>query len=449
MSHNVRAPQSPHPFESRPHRTLLALAVPVLFSLIVEPLMGLVDTAFVARLGAAELAALGVSVTLLSGASWVFNFLGIGTQTQVGRELGAGSVAAAGERVGLAVSVAGVLGLLIAVLAWPWAGTAAEAMGADETIRPFAVEYLRVRLLGVPAMLMTLCAFGALRGVQDMRTPLRVAVGANLINAVLDPLLIFGAGPVPAFGVAGAAWATIASQWVGVLWALRSVHRRLGLSFNLEHRRVLALLTVGRDLFIRTGLLFVFLLVGTRVATRIGAEAGAAHQAIRQTWIFVALLLDSYAVAAQSLITYFVGAGRIDVARRAAAVASVWGLATGVTVMLAMLAGRDAVLWLLVPVEAESAFISAWAPACLAQPINALSFTTDGIHWGTGDYRYLRNAMFAATATGVLLLSAIDITAAGALTRVWLVTAVWISIRAAFGMLRVWPGIGVAPLRPR
>jgi MATE family multidrug resistance protein len=203
MSDDDLTRPAPHAFESRPHRTLLALAVPVLFSLIVEPLMGLVDTAYVARLGATEVAALGVSTTLLSGASWVFNFLGIGTQTHVGRELGAGSLIGASKRVSLAVSLAGVLGSAIAVIAWPWTGVAAAAMGAGDAIQSAAVEYLRVRLLGVPAMLITFSAFGALRGLQDMRTPLRVALGANLINAVLDPLLIFGPGPLPALGVAG------------------------------------------------------------------------------------------------------------------------------------------------------------------------------------------------------------------------------------------------------
>jgi len=435
-----------HPFETRPHRTLLALSVPVLLSLIVEPLLGLVDTAFVARLGAVELAALGVSTTLLSGTSWVFNFLGIGTQTHVGRELGSSAMATATQRVSLAVSLAAVVGLSIAAAAWPWTGAAASAMGADEAIRSASISYLRVRLLGIPAMLMTLTAFGALRGLQDMQTPLRVALGANLINAVLDPLLIFGAGPVPALGVAGAAWATIASQWVGVLWALVRVQSRLGLSFTLEVRQVFDLLTVGRDLFLRTGLLFVFLLIATRVATRIGAEAGAAHQAIRQAWIFVALLLDAYAVAGQSLVTFFIGAGRVDMARQAAAVSCVWALSTGALMTVVMLVGRDAVLWLLVPAGAETTFVAAWLPACMAQPLNALSFTTDGIHWGTGDYRYLRNAMFVATATGACLLFCIDTTDPTALVSVWIVTVVWIAIRAAFGTLRVWPGIGNAPL---
>ncbi len=78
--------------------------------------------------------------------------------------------------------------------------------------------------------------------------------------------------------------------------------------------------------------------------------------------------------------------------------------------------------------------------------LNAVTFGTDGIHWGTSDFKYLRNAVIAAGAVGVLALQWIDPTAPFALTSIWQVIAVWIAIRAAFGVLRIWPGVGSAPL---
>ena len=84
--------------------------------------------------------------------------------------------------------------------------------------------------------------------------------------------------------------------------------------------------------------------------------------------------------------------------------------------------------------------------AALAQPISALSFVTDGIHWGTGDFRYLRNAVLLATACGCVGLFLIDTDRPGALTRIWVTVALWIVVRALMGMLRIWPGIGHAPL---
>ena len=84
----MREATGDHSFVRHPHRTLVRLTVPVLISLIAEPLTGLADTAFVARLGATPLAALGVGTVLLSSVFWVFNFLGIGTQTEVAHALG-------------------------------------------------------------------------------------------------------------------------------------------------------------------------------------------------------------------------------------------------------------------------------------------------------------------------------------------------------------------------
>ncbi len=98
------------------------------------------------------------------------------------------------------------------------------------------------------------------------------------------------------------------------------------------------------------------------------------------------------------------------------------------------------------PPAAHALFFPAWLLAAVVQPINALSFVTDGIHWGTGDFRYLRNAMFVATGAGALGLWGIEAAGIASLLWVWIVTDGWIVIRSAAGVLRVWPGIGAAPL---
>jgi len=439
-----------HPFVSRPHRTLVVLTIPVLFSMLAEPVAGLVDTFFVARLGAAELAALGAATTLLSSLFWVFNFLGIGTQTEVAHALGQRDTHAARDAASLALALAFGIGAALALLLWPLLGPLSAFMADDPPVRDAMETYLAVRLLSAPAVLMTLAAFGALRGLQEMRTPLWVASAANLVNAGLDPLLIFGAGPVPALGVAGAAWASVVGQWLGALWALAAVRKHLGLAARVPWGDAPGLFVVGRDLFLRTGLLTLFLLLATRTATRLGADAGAAHQAVRQVWLLTAFLLDSFAATAQSLVGFFLGATRVTLARRVAAIACAWGLATGVLFAGCMFAGEALTASLLVPPSARSLFPTAWYLLAAAQPLNALSFVTDGIHWGTRDYAYLRNAMLTATGTGLALLWGLSLLAAlggESLTGVWGVTGVWISVRAGFGVARIWPGIGKAPLR--
>ncbi len=443
----TESPAARHAFVSKPHRTLLALSLPVLVSLIAEPLTGLADTVFISRLGTVPLAALGIATAALSGVFWSFNFLGIGTQTLVAHADGTGARASARDAAGLALALGAAIGAGLALVGWLGLEAALRFMSDDPEIRSDAFVYLEIRLLGGPAILIGLAAFGALRGLQDMRTPLAIALAQNALNIALDAVLIFGAGPIPALGIAGAAWASVISQWLGALWSIEAVRRRLGLPDRIHWRGAANLLRIGRDLFFRTGSLILFIFLTTRAATLLGADAGAAHQVIRQFWILSALLLDAFAAAAQSLIGFFLGAGEVRQARRVAAVACLWGTGTGIALTLVMLASSGAIAAALLPAEVHATFRSAWIAYALAQPANALAFVTDGIHWGTSDYRFLRNAMIACTAAGLAALWGIDPQGRNALTVIWVITAGWIVIRTAFGIARVWPGFGSSPLK--
>ena len=432
---------------SRPHRTLVVLSVPVMFSLIAEPLAGIVDLAFVQRLGTAQAAALGSATALLSAVTWVFNFLSIGTQSEVAHELGAGRRERAAGAASLALVLALVIGVAAAALAAALIPAASAGMSPDALVRAETARYLWIRLLGLPALLVLFAASGALRGVQDMRGPMWIAAGMSALNVGLDALLIPGAGPVPGLGIAGAAWATAISQWFGAAAALAWMGRRIGWAPPDWGRRR-RMLVVGGDMVLRTAALNGFLILATRVALQSGTASGAAHQAVRQVWMLLAFLLDAFAASAQSLVGYFLGAGRIDLARRVAGVSAAHAVAVGVVVALVLLAGEGAVAAVLVAGGAHAAFAAIWPLCALAQPLNAVSFVTDGIHWGTRDYAYLRNAMLLSSIAGVAGLLWIDPGSPGALMQVWIVTTGWIALRAALGAARVWPGLGRAPLAP-
>jgi len=429
-----------HAFVTRPHRTMLVLAVPMIGSLIAEPVTGLVDSVLIARLGASPLAAMGVAVPLLSALLFAFNFLGIGTQTLVAQALGEHSPERAGEATGLAMALGLLFGLALAAVGMLLAEPTSAWMGAEGATHDGAVVYLRIRLLGAPAVLLTMVAFGALRGVQDVRTPLWIAVATNAVNLVLDIVLIFG------LELAGAAWASTIAQWLGAAIALLAVSRRLGLTRRIDWRGAGRLLVVGGNLFLRSALLLVFVTLAGRAATRIGTEAGAAHTLIRSVWMLTAFLLDAYAIVAQSLVGFFVGAQRTPLARRVASVCIEWSVATGIIAGAAMLAGTP---WLLaaLPEGARPLATGAWTIAALSQPLTAVSFGTDGIHWGTADYRFLRNAMLLSTGVGAALLFALDAFGLTTLEWIWGITTLWVVLRAAAGVLRVWPGIGHAQLR--
>jgi MATE family multidrug resistance protein len=439
-----------HPFTRHPHRTFLRLSVAVLISLIAEPLTGLVDTHFVSRLGSSvPLAALGVATTVLSALFWLFGFLGAGTQTETARAHGANDNTKLAEDASGAIVLASVLGVVGGLAFWPCLPSIVSWMGADGDVASVAQEYMAIRLLSAPAVLLIFATFGVFRGLQDMRTPLWIALTINACNVVLDPLLIFGLGPIPGLAVAGAAWASVISQWIGAIWAVIVVSRRVGFRRAASWSAARRLLVIGRDLIVRVGCLNLFLVLTTRAATQIGVEAGAAHQAVRQAWFFSALFLDAFATTAHSLVAYFIGSTSLGKARQVALLSLIWSVGAGVALAVAMLLLERTAAGLLVPEDAVAIFGSAWLICAVSQPLCGASFATDGIHWGASDFAYLRNVVLLATGVGVALLLMVDPAQPRALEIVWAINVLWIAVRAILGVLRVWPGFGHSPLSIR
>jgi multidrug resistance protein, MATE family len=436
-----------HSFTQKPHRTLISLSIPVLVSMTAEPITALVDTAFISSLGVDPLAALGVGTTALSSLFWIFNFLGIGTQTEVAQVYGKGRADRAEKIASLALVLALVFGLFLIALLGPASRWLASLLGASGAVQSYAVSYMRIRLFGAPAVLLMMVSFGALRGLQDMKTPLWVALGLNALNVLLDWLLIFGVGPFPEMGVAGSALASTFSQWLGAVVVIVVIFKKLGLSRSFVLRDATRLLQVGSDLFIRTALMNVFLMYTTRAANSMGADAGAAHQVIRQVQGLTALTLDAYALTVQSLVGYFIGQSSVRWAKKVVIVGTYWSVGSGVALGLLMWIGRGMVIDFLVPAASIGLFVPAWAVAAIFQPLNSVAFLTDGTHWGTGDYRFLRNAMFMASLTGVLGIWIVEQNGTQNLIWVWIMVGAWNTVRAAFGFGRIWPGIGKSVFR--
>src|SRR5690606_28383036 len=205
-------------------REILALAVPALGALAADPLVSLVDTAYVGRLGVVPLAALGVNVSIFGLAFLVFNFLAYGTTPMVARAVGSGDRVRAGRLAVEALTLAVVAGAMATAVLQLLAVPIVRAMGATGELVAPAVEYLRIRALAGPAVLIITASNGIFRGWQDTRTPFLVALVVNAVNLVLDPILIFGVG----LGLRGAAIATVVAQWTGAaafLWLILGARR--------------------------------------------------------------------------------------------------------------------------------------------------------------------------------------------------------------------------------
>lgn len=388
------------------NRAILRLTVPALATLAIDPLLTLIDTAFVARVGTDELAALGVDTAILGFVFFGFNFLAYATTPLVAQALGRGNEAEARRWVGDAMVLAVVLGLVAAIVIEVLAPWFVGLMGATEEVAGPAVSYLRIRGIATPAVLLVTAGHGAFRGFQDTRTPLRVAVGINVINLVIDPVLIFVVG----LGLEGAALGTVIAQWAGAVWFLRLIRARgmadRPVAFREAIPTILALARNGLLVSIRTGFLLLGLTVAAATATRLGPAEIAAHQVVMQVWLLAAMIADAFAIAGQAMVAEAVGNGDATAVDRLSGRLLVWGAGTGVFLMGALLLAGPSIDYLVEDPTVAALAVSAAAVAGWTMPTGAPLFVADGIFFGL-------------LAFGTIILS----TAAGAAVLITLVSA--------------------------
>jgi putative MATE family efflux protein len=400
-------------------REIFRLAVPALGALAAEPLYLLVDTAIVGHLGRSQLAALGIAATILGGVFAIFNFLQYGTTAQVARAGGAGEEDTARRLGAQAVWLSLGFGIGVAALVAALAEPLVSLMGGEGETAEYAVTYLRIAAIGLPAAFLALGGQGYLRGISDLRTPLLVLVAGNVVNVVLEVLFVYGFD----WGIEGSAWGTaIAQLLMGaafVVVILRGLTRREARPELALARRVLSL---GKWIFIRTTALMASFVLAGAVATRFGDASIGAHQVAFQLWVFLALVLDSIAIAGQIIVGRELGSGDSDRAY-AASERMIWlSVALGGVFALAMLAlggvlphaftGDDSVL-------EETALL--WPLFALMQPLNGAVFALDGILIGAGDGPFLAGSMAAAFLICAAILLA-------ALAGDWGIRGVWAAL---------------------
>jgi putative MATE family efflux protein len=294
-------------------------------------------------------------------------------------------------------------------------------MGGDGATADYAVTYLRIAAVGFPAAFLALGGQGYLRGVADLRTPLVILIAGNVVNLALEVLFVYGFG----WGIEGSAWGTAIAQLgmgaafiVVILRQLEPGEARVRLALA---RRVLSL---GKWIFIRTSALMGAFVLAGAVATRFGDASIAAHQVAFQLWVFLALVLDSVAIAGQIIVGRELGAGRRDDA---------YGAGERMIWLSVALGGAFAAFMLVLASVLPRAFTSdaavldeaalLWPLFAIMQPLNGAVFALDGVLIGAGDGPFLAGSMVAAFLVCAGLLAA-------SLVGDWGIRGVWAALVA-------------------
>ncbi|WP_317451111.1 MATE family efflux transporter [Microcella alkalica] len=411
-------------------REILRLAVPSLGALVAEPLFVLTDTAMVGHLGADALAGLGVASTVLQTAIGLLVFLAYATTPAVARRLGSGDRAGAITAGVDGLWLAAGIGVLLLALLWPASPLIVDAFGTSEPVAGAAVQYLVLCVWGLPAMLLVFAATGVLRGLQDARTPLVVALWGFGANIVLNALLIYGLG----LGIAGSAIGTVVAQW-GMAVVLVGVVVRAGRDAAAPLRPgllgVRAALSAGSWLLLRTLSLRVALVVTVVAATQLGTVELAATHVWFAVYSLLALALDALAIAGQALIGH--GLGAADVARVHALTRRLvgWGVVVGAALTVVVVALAVPLSLVVTSDErVRDALPGALLILALGLPLAGLVFVLDGVLIGAGDGRYLALTGILNLLAYLAALALVAATGAGLAALLGAFTFVYLGARA-------------------
>jgi MATE family multidrug resistance protein len=425
-----------------PYRECWRLAWPLILANLSIPMLGLVDTAVVGHLPEPHyLAAVALGAMTMSMLYFLFGFLRMGTTGLVAQAFGARDALEMRAIPIRALLLAAALGLLLILLTPVIAGMGELIFAPAPLVGEGFRTYLTIRIFGAPAALGSFVILGWLLGLQDSRGPLALLVITNVVNAALAFALVLGLG----WGVAGVATATLIAEYLGfaaglgiALWRSRLLGLALPDWAHVRHRRsFMRLLTVNRDIFLRSAMLQTTFMTFTALGSRQGEVVLAANAVLMNFFTAASFGLDGFAHACEAMVGRAVGGRNLPALRAAvrAGAALAAALALGLTALF-WLAG-DQLIGLLTDIESVRATATAYLPfAALLPAIAVWAFLLDGVFFGATRTAELRNAMIGALL--VFVAGAAVLPAALGNAGLWSTLLLFLLARAAFLAAIYW-----------
>ncbi|XP_010446341.1 PREDICTED: protein DETOXIFICATION 45, chloroplastic [Camelina sativa] len=445
------------PEDTRPvdiKRELVMLSLPAIAGQAIDPLTLLMETAYIGRLGSVELGSAGVSMAIFNTISKLFNIPLLSVATSfvaediaktAAEDLASdshGDIPSQGlpERKQLSsVSTALVLAIGIGIfeaLALSFAsGPLLRLMGVQSMSEMFipARQFLVLRALGAPAYVVSLALQGIFRGFKDTKTPVYCIGFGNFLAIFLFPLFIYKFK----MGVAGAAISSVISQYTVAISMLILLNKRvILLPPKIGSLKFGDYLKSGGFVLGRTLSVLMTMTVATSMAARQGVFAMAAHQICMQVWLAVSLLTDALASSGQALIASSASKRDFEGVKEVTAFVLKIGVVTGIAlaIVLGMSFSSIAGLFSKDPevlriVRKGVLFVAA------TQPITALAFIFDGLHYGMSDFPYAACSMMVVggISSGFMLYAPAGLGLSG----VWVGLSMFMGLRMVAGFSRL------------
>ena len=381
------------------HGRVFGIAAPTMVANLTTPLLGIVGTAVIGRLGQAHLlGAVAMSALVFDLIFWIFGFLRMGTVALTAQALGAGDAHEQRAVFLRALIVAGVIGLALIALQAPLAHAIYATMGGSEAVTAAAKTYFFVRIWSAPFALANYVVLGWLVGLARTGIALALQIAVNVINMIATALLVLTFD----YGVAGAALGAVIAETAGFAAGAFAVYR-LGGAFALpgvfDRERLKRLFAINRDIMIRTAALIAAFFFFTAQGARSGDTLLAANAVLHNFTLIGSFFLDGMATAAEQLCGRSVGARDRAAFERTVRLVIAWGFCFGLGTSAIFLVGGTALIDVMTTSpevrEASRAFLMF---AALAPTAGVLAYAYDGIYIGATWARDMRNLMVAALA---------------------------------------------------
>lgn len=415
------------------------LAGPAIVAGIAEPVISLVDTAFIGKLGTQELAAVGIASSFYLMVIWVLAQTKSAISAIVSRYYGREELDKIYSLIPQAMVMNILLGLLLVAITYPLATPIFKLYHAHGEVLEYATSYYQIRTWGYPITLATFILFGVFRGLQNTSWAMQISLIGGVVNLVADYVLIFGFGPIPAFGVEGAAYGSLLAQIVMFVFAIIYLHKKTRYRLHWAkkvHKDLKWLFGMSIDFYIRTISLNLAFYQSTRMASSLGEAVVAAHTIAINIWLFSAFFIDGYANAANALSGRLFGERNFDVLKSMSL--TILKVSVGIASLLGLvyLIGYNQIGHLFTddPIVIDY-FLSIFWIVIIMQPINAVAFAYDGIFKGLGEAKALRNTLLISTFLVFFPISYLGDYLGWAFVGIWISICMWMISRG--GLLAI------------
>lgn len=415
------------------------LAGPAIVAGIAEPVITLIDTAFIGKLGTQELAAVGIASSFYLMVIWVLAQTKSAISAIVSRYYGRGRLDDIYSLIPQAMLMNILLGLLLIAITYPLATPIFKLYHAEGEVLTLAMSYYKIRAWGYPITLATFILFGVFRGLQNTSWAMQISLIGGLVNVVANYVLIFGLGPIPALGVDGAAYGSLIAQIVMFLFAVLYLHKKTSYKIHWAkkvHPDLKWLFGMSVDFYIRTITLNLAFYQSIRMASALGEAVVAAHTIAINIWLFSAFFIDGYANAANALSGRLFGERNIEALKDMSKSILKISFAIGSMLALIYLIGYNKIITFFTddPIVVNY-FLSIFWIVIIMQPINAIAFAYDGIFKGLGEAKALRNTLLISTFLVFFPFSWMSSYLGWAFVGIWLSLLVWMISRG--GLLAI------------